>query len=275
VAIYGVLPVGTLSPHHKQIGVVMLMGMSMTLSLIREEKNFIPKVGYLVLLGTMIAVTVFSISRSAWLGMGGLIAAYFIIHRSRAVWVMVLVTIGFVIFTQLNVGSLKNTLQTRIEEVTIDRYERFGFEGISGDRLSVYDNYPKAIMQAPWILLIGTGFQNVVVFLRAAGAHNNYAQAWFELGIFGFIIYMRLLFSILANLKETGKSSNYQFGGTVAKDIWAVFIAIMATMLVGETFWAQASMYTLTGQIMTLVGLAISPLFWLSDSGQTPQKGKD
>jgi hypothetical protein len=33
-------------------------------------------------------------------------------------------------------------------------------------------------------------------------------------------------------------------------------------MIFGETLWAQYSMFTLTGQIMTLVALAASPLYW-------------
>jgi len=34
--------------------------------------------------------------------------------------------------------------------------------------------------------------------------------------------------------------------------------------LVGETLWAHGSMFILTGQIMTLMALVTSPLYWNS-----------
>ncbi|MBN2117177.1 MAG: O-antigen ligase family protein [Anaerolineales bacterium] len=262
-AIYGVLPVGTLSPHHKQIGVVMLLGISMSLTLLRSKSGAL-RVVVLGLLAIMVMVPIFAKSRTAWLGFAFLFAGYVFINRQQSIRILLAVGVGLMVIFTVGSNSLVSVLQDNVNEVFIDRYERLGFEGIAGDRLLVYDNYPDAIAKSPWVLLTGVGFQNVLKFISAAGAHNNYAQAWFELGIFGFVFYMRMLFSVLKSLRSTADVTESCFERAAAQDAWAAFIAVMATMLVGETLWAQSSMYTLTGQIMTYMALAAAPLHYPS-----------
>jgi O-antigen ligase len=207
-------------------------------------------------------VPVFAASRTAWLGFVALALAYLYVHWGKAIGVTILVAVGILLMFWLTRDFVQTPLEETFRFVFIDRIERQGIEGILGDRIEVYDNYPDAIYQAPWILIIGTGFQNISVYLRATGAHNKFVQAWFELGIIGFIIYIAFLISTLRSLYRSGQQASDTLQRTVAQDMWAVFVAILATMLVGETLWAQYSMFTLTGQIMTLMALAISPLIW-------------
>jgi O-antigen ligase len=260
IAMYGFEPVGTLSAHHKQIGVVMLLGIGMSLSLLRSGAVSLRPI-VLGLMAAMLMAPIFATSRTAWMGFAFLMAGYVFINRQRSIRVLLVAGIGMMLIFLIASNSLVSILQDNINDVFIDRYMRFGIEGIAGDRLRVYDNYPDAIAKSPWILVIGTGFQNVVVFIRSAGAHNNYFQAWFELGIFGFIFYMRMLFSLLSSLRRTAEVAKDSFEHAVALDAWAVFIGVMATMLVGETLWAQGSMFSLTGQIMTYMALAVTPLY--------------
>jgi O-antigen ligase len=265
---YGDLPVGTLSFHHKQIGVVMLLGIALTLSFIRTSKSPISISILLVLLGIMFAVPIFSESRTAWLGFGALTLGYLYIHRIRAIGLIILVITGMLVLFWMTKDLVQNPLTDSVNTVFIDRYERFGYMGIIGERMNVYDNFPQAIQRSPWILIIGTGFENVITFIRATGAHNNYAQAWFELGILGFIVYMALLFAVLKNLRQAANKAISPLEITFAQDAWAAFFAVLATMLVGETLWAQYSMYSLTGQIMTYMALAVSPLYWATQQGK-------
>jgi O-antigen ligase len=259
---YGEIPVGTLSWHHKQIGVVMLMGIAITLSLLRTSKYPLSKLVLLLLLGPIVVVPIFSISRTAWLGFGALAIGYLLIHRRQAIGVSILAICGILALLWLTGGNVQDRMSADINLVLVDRYERLGYLGIVGERLAVYDNFPKAIQESPWILLIGTGFQNISEFISASGAHNNYAQAWFELGIFGFIIFIGFLIRILQNLNRTAEIVHSPLENALAKDAGAFFIAVLATMWVGETLWAQYSMYSLTGQIMTFFALTTSPFYW-------------
>lgn len=261
---YGTLPVGTLSAHHKHIGVVMLLGVGISLTFIRANKGVIRKLFAIIFMGLMIAATVFAISRTAWLGMAGLAAAYFFVYKERSLGIGILVVIGLILsllILQWSGIDFISLLEEDVSMVVFDPYEREGIVGITGDRLKVYDNFPDAVAKAPWILLTGSGFQNAQTFIRSAGAHNNYFQVLFELGIFGFIVYLGLLQQILKELLQAGIKLENKLQQTLAKDTFAVFIGILLTLFVGETFWGQPSMQTLTAQIMILVGLAVSPMY--------------
>jgi hypothetical protein len=261
---YGDLPVGTLSPHHKQIGVVMILGISLSFTLIRSTKNLFLRALLLLLLSVMVIVPILALSRTAWLGIIGFLLAYFYRHRAKGLIMIGLVSLILLGLFYFGQDSIRQSLVTDINSVLIDRLDRYGFAGIAGDRLPIYfSEYPEAIYRAPWILVIGTGFQNISVFMGPTGAHNNYFQAFFELGIIGFIVFVLLLFRILKSLTATSEQTAGAFYRLLAQDIWVAFIAIMLTMFVGETLWAQYSMFTLTGQIMTVVALAISPSNWL------------
>ncbi len=264
LALYGEMPVGTLSPHHKQIGVVMLLGIALTLSFLRVSRFIIPKLLLLALMAIMLMVSVFAQSRTAWLGIGALALGYLYIYRQRAIGVSTLAVLGVLLVLWLARDLVQEPIQENINVVFIDRIERFGFEGIAGDRLKVYDNFAHYIRSKPYFLLIGAGFQNVMFFIHSAGAHNNYAQAWFELGIVGFMVYIAFLVSVLRTLLRTAQQVTSPLENTVARDSFAAFVGVLATMLVGETLWAQGSMFTLTGQIMTLMALATSPFYWNS-----------
>jgi uncharacterized membrane protein len=37
-------------------------------------------------------------------------------------------------------------------------------------------------------------------------------------------------------------------------------------MFVGETFWAQAAMFTLAGQLSFVFGLSVAPLYWINQA---------
>lgn len=266
LANYGFRPVGTLSAHHKQIGIVMLLGLGVSLAYLRMHKNIFRRIFILVGMGLMIAATFFVASRTSWLGLAGLVLGIFLVHRMRSPFIILPVAIGLIIIfllTQAASGDLiGDLLRENIDSVLFDRLDRQGIEGIVGDRLRVYDNFPDAVLETPWILITGTGFQNIRWAIGATGAHNNYVQPLFELGIVGFYVYMSLLFAIPRTLKTTSEKFTNSDIGILAQDARVVFVAILVTMLVGESFWGQTSMQTLTAQIMILIGLASAPYFW-------------
>lgn len=259
---YGVWPVGTLSPHHLHVGIVMLLGVALTLVFVRQPIGMPLRVLLIGLLGIMCAVIVMAGIRTAMVGLVGLAVADFLGHKGRSLGYWVVVTLALVIMFRLSGTAVQSAVQSTFDRVVADRYNQLGLEGIMLDRVKVYSNFPDAIRAYPWILLIGTGFQNSTAYIGAAGAHNNYLHVLFELGLVGLAIYMRFLFRVLSNLRSVAHKMEKTFEGAMALGMWGAFIAIMITMLMGETLWAQYSQFTLTGQIMALMALAISPLHW-------------
>jgi len=277
VSSYGELPVGTLSAHHKHIGIVMLLGIGICLTFIKVKKDIFSKFIAIFSMGLMVAASIFALSRTGWLGLAGMALGYFYIYRRQSIGTALIIIIGLLLSLLILqwVGiDLLTLAKEDLDLVVFDRYERFGIEGITGDRMQVYDNFPDAIAAAPWILITGTGFQNIITYIRAAGAHNNYIQVLFELGVFGFIVYMGMLRQILRELQNAGKVLSNLLENAYAKSTFAVFVGILFTMLVGESFWGQTSMQTMTAQIMIMIGLAIAPLYhWHNDAPSESDPG--
>lgn len=256
-------PVGTLSWHHKQTGIVMLMGIALSLTFLRQPYGLFRRPFAIFLMGMMILITVFTASRTGWGGLAVMLLAYLFIHRLGGFGVLIIGALGLLLAFWLARDLVEPSAMENLNVAYFDVVERQGTIGLISERLEIYDDFPNAIQRSPWILLVGAGFQNINRVLRGAtGAHNNYIQAWFETGIIGFLVYLRFLFSILSSLWKAGGEIQARLEATVAKDIWALFVGILATMMFGETFWAQYSMFTLTGQILTLVALAVSPRYW-------------
>jgi O-antigen ligase len=181
--------------------------------------------------------------------------------------------LSILVFFVLTRETVQDPLVNQFDAAIVERIERLGYISLVEDRLNIYEDYPKALRRAPWIIVTGTGFQNINSVLGIA-AHNNYVQALFELGIIGFLIYLRFLLSVLGSLRQAAQKAGAALERTLARDMWAAFVGVMATMLIGETLWAQYSMFTLTGQIMTLMALASSSLNW-RPIAETEQDGEE
>lgn len=181
-----------------------------------------------------------------------------------------ILTIGVGFLIWLNQDWVREPLEAQINARFVDLVNEQGLEGVYGERTVIYfNNLPQGIQNRPWVLLIGTGFQNVgLSLLGATGAHNNYLQAWLELGILGFIVYMQFLYWIFKELRKTSSLVPPSLEKNVAYGSMIAFVAVLATMLVGESLWAQYSMFTLTGQIMVFMALGISPINWIPKTSE-------
>lgn len=253
---YGDYPVGTLSPHHKHIGVVMLLGTGMCLGLLHGSRRFLVVVGLVCVIAMTLVVPVLSGSRTAWLGLGTLFAAHALRQRLGGIHIILVVAGGLVLAYFAGGDWLIEAAEDQFDRRFMTAVEEGTPEEIYSNRTQVYfENIPRAIERTPWILVVGTGFQNIGSVASVA-AHNNYLQAWMELGLIGLIIYLTFLFRILKTLNFCAHHADTQAERSLAIGGWATFVGVLATMLVGESLWAQYSMFTLTGQIMAVVGVA-------------------
>ncbi len=258
-------PVATLSPHHKHIGVVMLVGISLALALFRLNNNWLTKLMYLLIMLTMFAVPLFAGTRTYLLGLAGFIPAYFYINKIGAVPSMAaILLLVFMILRSSFSERITEPIVNKYQERVTGRIEKFeGYEGLYIDRAKIYLSILNTFKNKPYILLTGTGFQNSRFFIRGTGAHNNYLHVLLELGIAGFIVFMLFLYYVHKNLLTVARFAPLAFERITAAHIWISFVAVLLTMLVGETFWAQAAMFTLAGQLMALWALGVTPVFWL------------
>lgn len=259
---YGFQPVGTLSPHHLQIGIVMFMGITLSMTFFNLQKNILLRLGLSVLIALMLVVAALAGIRTVWFALVGWVAAYFFVHRFRGVFPFLVLLLGIVLVFRLMGESVLSPAQSIIETRLLNPYRVGGVNELMSEREMIYRDPWGLVQSKPWVLLLGTGFQNISIFLPATGAHNNYLQALFELGIVGFIVFILFLYAILNVLRKTRNITSTPLGKLLAQDAWAFFIGILITMLTGETMWAQYSTFTLTGQIMVIIGIAASPLNW-------------
>ena len=257
-----VLPIGTLSPHHKQIGVVMVLGVGLSLFFARASSKVVYRILALSVVPIMVAVPIFGGSRTAWLGFIALGVGFLLVYRTRAGWVALLAVLtagaGFLLMPDVAVEKMKNAVEHRL----IDVLENRGVEGLGNGRLDIYlEQIPSALARQPWILLTGTGFANGTSIM-GMNAHNNYAQALVELGIAGLVIFLIMLHRVWRTLHAAAVLGRCKFDSLLAKDLMAVFFSVLTTMLVGETLWSSYSMFTLTGQVMGLMALGSASLNW-------------
>jgi len=89
--------------------------------------------------------------------------------------------------------------------------ERLNTEDISGGRLSIWKMYMEQIFSSASLFLFGVGVGGKL--LNHVGAHNTFIEALYDLGLFGFILYVITFFKVLKSNSLLYRRSykNYTF----------------------------------------------------------------
>jgi len=131
---YGAYPVGTLSPHHLQIGVIMLIGIALSMFLFRTWKSIIMRIILSLIMCMMAIVAIHAEIRTAWFALPAWLIAYVLIYRKQAIWPLTVLMAGvllvFFLFGQPFMESTQEVILRRI----IDPLSYEGLRGIIGDR---------------------------------------------------------------------------------------------------------------------------------------------
>jgi O-antigen ligase len=255
-------PVATLSPHHKHIGVIMLVGVCIGIGYMLRVRPLWLKVIIGMSILMMFTVPLFAGTRTYLLGFAGVLPAILLIGKRQAIVPMAAMLIGATIFLYYAGDNVSSRVEKKFEERVTTRVEKLGYEGLYRERTIIYVDILQTLARYPHLLITGTGYQNIFKFIGANGAHNNYLQALMELGLTGFFVFIAFLVVLWRNLRSTTKLKDRDVSLT-AQYTWVALCGILLTMFVGETFWGQAAMFTLAGQLSFLFGLAVSPLYWL------------
>jgi O-antigen ligase len=257
-------PVATLSPHHKHIGVVMLVGVCLGIGYINRARFLWLK----VLIGAaclmMFAVPLIGGTRTYLLGFVGVLPALIFIGKSKSIVPVLLLVVLSLISLQYFGDTVSSRVEQKLDERVYSRIDKLGYEGLYRERTVIYIDILETLYRYPYLLITGTGYQNIFSFIGANGAHNNYLQALMELGIAGLFVFLAFLRGLWKNLRTVVKRVKDKDVSVFAQYTWVALCGLLMTMFVGETFWGQAAMFTLAGQLSFLFGLVISPLYWLN-----------
>jgi O-antigen ligase len=256
-------PVATLSPHHKHIGVIMLVAVCLGIGYLQFTPNVILKVMIAIICLIMFTVPLFAGTRTYLLGFAGVIPAILLVGRGKSVLPIALIIVGAAIFLNYSNTDIVEKVEAKFDERVTSRIEKLGYEGVYRERTFIYLDILRTLKERPYLFFTGTGYQNIHNFIGATGAHNNFLQVLMELGILGFIVFMLFISSTWKNLKSVERQIQDFEIKTVAQYTWVALCGVILTMFVGETFWGQTAMFTLAGQLSFLFALAISPLYWL------------
>jgi len=261
-------PVATLSPHHKHIGVVMLMGLSLSLGLLQYNRQLLWKLFFGISGIIMLLIPLFSGTRTFLLGIAGVLVGLIWLSRGKALPVVLFLGLGFLVVFYYSGASIREKAVEKInekyEERLVREYNKGGVAELASERTVIYESIFAALKKYPLLLVTGTGFQAGTVFVFGNGAHNNFLQYLLETGLIGLFFFLAFLYKASKNLKNAEKFNRYRLERTMAGYIWIGLVGLIFTMFVGETLYAQPSMFTLSGQIMIFLGLGIAPYFWQS-----------
>jgi O-antigen ligase len=257
-------PVATLSPHHKHIGVIMLVGVCIGIGYLIRTRSMLLKIIIGVSCLIMFTVPLFAGTRTYLLGFAGVIPGILFVGRGRGIIPIMVLVIGAAIFLQYYGSEITSRVEQKFDDRITARIEKLGYEGLYRERTIIYLDIYETLAKYPHLLITGTGYQNIHRFIGATGAHNNYLQVLMELGLFGLFVFVSFLVLLWRNLRQVSKQVRDADVVTFSNYTWVALCGILLTMFVGETFWGQAAMFTLAGQLSFLFGLIISPYYWIS-----------
>jgi O-antigen ligase len=239
------------------MGIVMLLGIAVAMVYVRSARFFLLRIICVLAIGIMCVSVVLLGSRTAMLGLAAY-AVFSALQRSRtAILRYAVLVLGIVLVVNFRGELLEEQVRDAFDERMVEVYERGGIEELSSYRLNIWRMFPETIKRHSWVLITGSGFQNADPVIHGAVAmHNNYLHVIVELGMIGFLIYANWLLKIYRSLRHAESQTVDTRGMVLAEEMKLAFMAILVTMLVSETLYAQAAMATLTGQIVFLVYLA-------------------
>ena len=266
-AMYGDLySVGTLAPHHKHIGIIMILTVGLSVAVLRSKNNILIKCIAVISIAAAIFTTMGADSRTGY----GAILVYLIYsllflrggQASRIIGVLFSIIILFYAIGPA-VGERIQYIEGR--QQVMSSHEGGIIAGNLATRSWIWKKIISRLYERPLLLLFGSGFQNNSEYGGIGGAHNNYLHILAELGLYGFMIYFLWLKNIYHEMKYKSLNSNSSFGRIYCSEILAIYVSILITMLIGETLYAQRAMMSLSGQLNILFAFGTHPL-WLSDN---------
>lgn len=210
------------------LGVVlaMIMVFSFNLFISGKSKKVFPNYLFYILWCTMLVALLSTLSRTAWVSMGGGIVILSFVRGRRYLGVL------FIVATALVFLAMGQPIERRIEmtfteqpwsTLPIDLGGREGIQKVALNR----------ILKSP---LVGVGFSNFSQFLMGTTPHNQYLSVLGESGVFGFAAFLFLIYRLLRANIFLMKNHPYPFFRECGIGSFCVFLILFVTSFTGEYF---------------------------------------
>jgi putative inorganic carbon (HCO3(-)) transporter len=214
------------------------------LGLYSVHKKILPKIGYLLLLGTCLLSLTYTLSRGGYAA--ALVGAFFIgIVKNRK---LVLLLLLFLFTWQTIVPNAVR------ERVFMTRDSSGQLDPSAGDRVTLWEN---AIEIIKGNAAIGTGF-DTYKFMHAVGpyedTHNYYVKAMLEMGIVGLIVFLGIISRMFAagySLFRTALAEDFLRGMGLG------LAGMVVTTMVANAFGDRWTYIEETGFMWVIAAMAI------------------
>ena len=252
---------GTVGPNKIVIGMMMLISVILLLGILYEKRLKVPK--YLMYAALTVAVITILIEWFPNYLCGGrrIFLVYFLIKRTaRFIQFAIMGSIFLVAVLYYN-PTILNRINDTINGRIIDRIDEPDdiksvddftglYEDLGAGRKELHENYVHFLLNNPWLLPVGQGFNNRTGI--GYSAHNMYLTLIAELGILGLVLYLRWLFSYLVIVKR--KLPNLQMA------VNGIVFSMMVTLYFGEHLYIYRPLFGILGFFMIACVLLLAPL---------------
>src|SRR5690606_16746844 len=109
-------PVATLSPHHKHISMVMLMGVCLSIALVQANKSILWKIFFAASGILMLIIPLLAGTRTFLLGVAGVCLGLLWVTRARIVSVALFLFLGFLVLFGYFDETVRETTFGKIRE---------------------------------------------------------------------------------------------------------------------------------------------------------------
>lgn len=256
---YGFLS-GTLGPNKIVLGMTSLIMFAFCMGLLNDKRVKVNKALLLVTILLAAVVLIMSGSRTSYLGLL-VFFAYFSIREtiSFIYSIIVLTVLVFVIsYTKPEIISKAvDVYQNRVEKKIRDpkslsegRADEL-YEDLGSGRKGLSLMYVDYLMDNPQIIPFGLGFNNRLSLISSA--HNTYLSLINEVGLVGFFLYFRWLFSYFTVQMPRFPQLRVALKGLV--------LSMTVTLFFGEHLYVYRPLFGLVGLFMFITVILASPIF--------------
>ena len=113
--------------------------------------------------------------------------------------------------------------ETEITHI-IDRFENISEDKGSG-RVDMYISIFYKIMNTDdlWVFMFGNGYNSVRLIANGFSAHNDFLEVFYDYGLFGFILYLSFIISLIMKIFKNGVSYKLKYAMTLSVALFVVF----------------------------------------------------
>jgi len=251
--------VAILGFHRAALGMITVVGIfaSFTLTQI-SPRSWLTTFVYLSAPVLLLAL-LFSWSRAAMLALGvGSVSLAFTMSGTRAIKAAAITFCGLLIVGIMI--SLSPELQERFALPASG-----GLEESSAGRLQGWMQLVTWLVQSPGVLITGVGFQNFNYFVHLSSgaveleaAHNNYLHILTEHGIFGFLIFVAWILSMIGWLLRWRRAAADGPSRVIPSIFLSLVLAIVVSCLTQESLAPSSAMMPFLLHFYLILGIWMS-----------------